>query len=116
MKFDLLRACFWLLAFVIGVEVIIVGFAGASCVFLLVSDRYQIGACDNVGNLVRNIFSDLLAAILALIVASRGGSPPSGRQDERRGGTEKGEDNRPPPRVAPSWGLLRPPGRGLSSR
>lgn len=90
-RFDLLRACFWLLAVVIAIEAVTTAIAGASCVWLLFGDRYQIGACENVGTLVRNVFSDLLAAVLALLLAgTKSPPPPPGGQDgptDDKGGT-----------------------------
>jgi predicted anti-sigma-YlaC factor YlaD len=74
--FDMLRAVFWLLACVIMFEMALTLFAGVGCFWLILIGRYEMGACSNVSTQVREIFAELLAAVLALLLASRGSRPP----------------------------------------
>jgi hypothetical protein len=75
--FNVYRAVFWLLAIVIGFEMTLTVFAGAGCFWLILSGRYEIGACQNTGVQIREIFAEVLAAVLALLLAARGnGGPP----------------------------------------
>jgi hypothetical protein len=87
--FNMLRACFWLLAAVVAAQVLVTALTGASCISLILSGQYQIGACTNIGTLLRDIWADALAAVLALLLAARGGNgpkPPPGGTDEAGGG------------------------------
>jgi hypothetical protein len=74
--FDVFRAAFWLLAVVIGFEMALTVFAGAGCFWLILSGRYELGACQNTGTQVREVFAEVLAAVLALLLAARGGRGP----------------------------------------
>lgn len=86
------------------------------CVWTVgIARTMPIGSCADVREQIQSIWAELLAAILALLLAGRGGSPPPDRQDEPTRANEKGEDDRPPPRIVPSWGFLAPLRRGLSS-
>lgn len=54
-----------------------VSLAGAlGCVWLLLAGRAEIGACQPVAAVAREIFAELLTAILALLLAGRGPGPP----------------------------------------
>jgi hypothetical protein len=69
--FDVFHAVFWLLAIVIGFEMTLTVFAGAGCFWLILSGRYELGACQNTGVQIREIFAEVLAAVLALLLAAR---------------------------------------------
>lgn len=78
-QFNAMRACFWLVAFVIGAHVIAVLLAEAACLWYvseIVSGTFK---CDAEGRL-----TEVLAAALAATVAfasgfgGRGRSPPPG--------------------------------------
>jgi hypothetical protein len=77
--FSMLRAAFWLLAIVICTELTMTLLAGTGCFWLILTGQYKIGACENVSAQIREIWAEVLAAILALLLASRGngnGKPP----------------------------------------
>lgn len=76
--FSMLRAVFWLLAAVVVTELVMTLAAGVGCFWLIiVTSQYRLGACENVGIQIREVWAEVLAAILALLLASRGnGSPP----------------------------------------
>jgi hypothetical protein len=80
--FSMLRACFWLLAMVIAFEMALTLFAGVGCFYLILAGRYEMGACQNVTTQVREVFAELLAAVLALLLASRGSGEPPPPPDE----------------------------------
>ena len=75
--FDLLRACFYLLAFVVAVMMFETLAAVFGCVWLVAIQHGEpLGSCASLGNQIREIMAELLTAILALIASSRGGRPP----------------------------------------
>jgi hypothetical protein len=74
--FEVFRAVFWLLAIVIAFEMMLTVFAGAGCFWLILSGRYELGACQNTGTQIREIFAEVLAAVLALLLAAKNGGPP----------------------------------------
>jgi hypothetical protein len=89
--FNMLRAAFWLLAVVVMTELTVTLVAIGSCVWVIViNGRQQFGACENIGAQMREIWSEVLAAILALLLAARGPSPPSPPD-------RNGADNAAPP-------------------
>jgi hypothetical protein len=65
----MLRACFWLLAAVIIAEMLLTAVSATACVWLIVAGRSEIGACSDLGVRAREIFAELLAAVLALLLA-----------------------------------------------
>src|SRR5258705_128827 len=69
--FRMLRAAFWLLTAVITTELIMTIVTGGSCLWLILSGQYKIGACENISAQVREVWAEALAAILALLLASR---------------------------------------------
>jgi hypothetical protein len=75
----MLKAAFWLLAIVVLTELMLTVAFGAGCFWMIVvSAQIPIGGCANVGQQIREVWAEVLAAILALLLASRGnGSPPS---------------------------------------
>jgi hypothetical protein len=76
--FDIMRACFMLLAAVVLIMMAETLISLASCLWLIaVSRTEQVGACQGVSAQVREIMTELLTAILALLAASRGGPPPT---------------------------------------
>jgi hypothetical protein len=81
--FDVFRSVFWLLAIVIGFEMALTLFAGAGCFWLILSGRYELGACQNTGVQIREIFAEVLAAVLALLLAARNGNGPKSPPDDR---------------------------------
>ena len=74
-SFNLLRACFLLLAVVILSQVATVMAGAASCFYMFLIGTAQIGACAGFSQAMREMWSEMLAAILALLLAERG--PPS---------------------------------------
>lgn len=73
--FDAMRAAFLLLAVILLSELALVIFGAVGCFWLILNGRYEMGACATVGQQAREIFAELLTAILALLLAARG--PPS---------------------------------------
>jgi hypothetical protein len=69
--FDILRAAFLLLATVILAEMALTLFGAAGCFWLVLSGRDPIGSCATASTLAREIFAELLTAILALLLAGR---------------------------------------------
>ena len=94
-RFDLLRASFLLLATLVLVELLATMVALGGCFWMIVVQRtLQIGACTSVGQQVREVWAEMLASILALLLAGRSGNgpppPPPGGQDgptDGKGGT-----------------------------
>lgn len=81
MKFDLWRAGFYLLAIVILIEMLISLMFATACTWAIVLERAApFGSCQGVGEWVRQIWAEALAAVLALLLAARGNGkePPSG--------------------------------------
>jgi len=74
--FNILRACFYLFGLVITLEAIWATIGGVSCIMLIMSGTLPVGSCIEIAQRAREIFSELLAGILALLLASR---PPSNR-------------------------------------
>ena len=73
--FNMLRACFILLAIVIVSQLLTIVGGAATCYFLFITDRSQPGACSSFTGQSREMWAEVLAAILALLVASRGPPP-----------------------------------------
>jgi hypothetical protein len=75
--FSMLRAAFWLLAAVVAVELFSTVVALSGCVWLIVIERAEpIGSCSRIGDQMREVWAEVLAAILALLLAGKNGSPP----------------------------------------
>ena len=87
MPFWLLRAAFWLLATIIAVELAVTLMASIACMEMIVTREIKIGACEDIGSQIKAVWSESLAAILALLLAARetkrNGEPPieKGRED-----------------------------------
>ena len=75
--FDVIRACFLLLAIVILIMMTETLMAMAGCIWITAIQHAEpLGSCASLGTQIRDIMSELLTAILALIASSRGGRPP----------------------------------------
>jgi hypothetical protein len=75
--FNPVRAAFLLLAFVVGVEVLVTVFVAGGCFWLILSGQYSLGSCRDVTTQIREVWAEALAAVLALIIATRPPPPPS---------------------------------------
>jgi hypothetical protein len=76
--FDLLRASFYLLAVVILCEMSMTLFAAFGCFTEVMTGDFKLGACKDIGVEARAVFSELLNAVLALLLAGRpNGRPPA---------------------------------------
>jgi len=73
----MLRSCFYLLATVIIVEMFSTLSGVFTCYYMLIAGLGKIGDCSNLGQQVRELWSEILAAILALLLAAKTG-PPTG--------------------------------------
>jgi hypothetical protein len=74
--FDLLRACFLLLAVVIIVEMLFTVVGGLGCMYLNLLTVRQIGACLPIIEQIREQWAEVLTAILALLLAYNRPHPP----------------------------------------
>jgi hypothetical protein len=70
----MLRACFYLLALVIIIEVGTAVFAGVACWWTNYTDGHVVGACMPAVTVIKEFFSEIFTAILALLLAAR--TPP----------------------------------------
>lgn len=76
-RFNLIRAAFYLLAIVIIVVMLETLLILLGCSWLIViQQREPLGACSQTATQVREVISEMITAILALIVAGR--PPPPG--------------------------------------
>lgn len=73
--FNMLRACFILLAVVVISQVLAILGGAATCYFLLITNSSEPGACSGFAGQAREMWAEVLAAVLALLVASRGPPP-----------------------------------------
>lgn len=74
--FDLIRAAFYLLAAVIMVVMVETLVVLLGCSWLIVVlQKDPIGSCAEVGTQIREVISEMVTAILALLVATRGPPP-----------------------------------------
>ena len=80
--FDLLRAVFLLLAVVILTEVGMTVFAGLACWWLNLQTAREIGACLPIVVQIREQWAEILASVLALLLAARSWPPPPDPPDE----------------------------------
>ena len=72
--FNLLRACFWLLATIMVFEMVTAVMGGVLCWWLNLQDGKQPGACMPAAQVIREVFSEILTAVLALLLAGK--NPP----------------------------------------
>ena len=82
-QFDAMRACFWLVAFVIGAHVVAVLLAEGACLWYIADIAKGTFKCDTEGRL-----TELLAAALAATIAFASGfggrpSPPSDKEPDQ---------------------------------
>jgi hypothetical protein len=71
--FSILKAAFWLLALLLGAQMLATMGVVASCAWAVLIERTApFGACQQAGELVRSVWSEALAAVLALLLAARG--------------------------------------------
>lgn len=77
--FNILRAVFWLLATVVIITMLLVATGIMTCTFLVFIGQHKPGTCIEAGiaEELHNVWTEMLTAILALLAAGRGGSPPS---------------------------------------
>ena len=71
--FNMLRAAFWLLAFVVVSQVVTITLGGWTCFYLFIVGQAELGACGGFSAQSREMWAEVLAAIFALIVAGRSG-------------------------------------------
>jgi hypothetical protein len=69
--FDLLRAAFLLIAIVVCAELVVTAIGMMSCFWLILSGRYELGTCGAAADRAREVFTELLTAVLALLLAGR---------------------------------------------
>jgi len=69
--FNMLRACFLLLATIILAQVATTLAGGVTCFYLLIVGQAELGSCASFGALAREIWAEALAAVLALLLAAR---------------------------------------------
>ena len=81
-QFDLLRACFYLLAFIMIIEMVATIAGGALCWYVNITTVRQPGACLNVVAIIREVWSEILTAVLALLLAGRSQPPSKGNDDD----------------------------------
>ena len=65
--FDLLRGCFWLIAALVAVSLVVTAFAGIGCAWMVLSGTEKLGSCSSIGTTTREVWTELLAAIFALL-------------------------------------------------
>ena len=76
----MLRACFYLLAIVILTEMLSTIGGLLTCYYLLIASLAKTGDCTNLGQQVKELWSEVLAGILALLLAAKNesGDDPNG--------------------------------------
>jgi hypothetical protein len=81
--FDMLRACFWLLAIIIVVMIGEAALAGIGCMYLVIMGA-KVGTCIEAGvtGMAREVMELALTTVLALLLASR---PPTKPPDDDAG-------------------------------
>ena len=80
--FDILRAAFWLLAVIVVMEISATIAGGVMCWIVNFQVLQKPGACIEVGQLIRDYWSEALTAILALLLAGRNQGPPPPPPDD----------------------------------
>jgi len=76
--FDILRACFMLLATVVLIIMVETMGALIACAWVVVVTKGDADpGCTQIGARIHEVMTELLTAILALLAASRGGPPPT---------------------------------------
>jgi hypothetical protein len=80
MNFNMLRACFWLLAAILLVQSVDTSLGALTCYYLFIESIAKIGDCSGYGDRVNTIWAEMLATVLALLLAARGGPPPDDKE------------------------------------
>jgi len=70
----MLRAAFILLSIVIIAQLLVIMAGAGTCYFLFIMGRAEVGACSNFLGQAREMWAEVLAAILALLLAARPGN------------------------------------------
>jgi predicted solute-binding protein len=71
-RFDLIRACFLLIAIVTLTIMAETAIAMFGCVWVVVvAERQPLGECGAIATTIRELMAELLTTILALLVAAR---------------------------------------------
>ncbi len=81
--FNILRACFYLFGVVVLLEAAWATVGGIGCLMLIMNGTIAIGSCAEVAQRAREIFSEMLAGILALLLAARPPSDKPPRQEDK---------------------------------
>ena len=76
--FNMLRACFWLLAILLAVQMFETLAGGFTCFYLFIVKAAELGSCASYGERVTSLWAEMLATVLALLLAARNGKPPEG--------------------------------------
>jgi hypothetical protein len=71
----MLRACFWLLASVLAFQSFDITAGALTCYYMFVTGIAKIGDCSTYTDRVITIWAEMLATILALLLAARGEPP-----------------------------------------
>jgi hypothetical protein len=82
--FNMMRACFWLLAVIILVMTGEAALAGLGCMYLVLFGGQALGACISAGvtQQVREVIELALTTVLALLLAARNGRGPPDKPPE----------------------------------
>jgi hypothetical protein len=73
--FNMLRACFWLLAAVLMFQSFDITTGALTCYYMFITGVAKIGECSTYTDRVITIWAEMLATILALLLAARNGPP-----------------------------------------
>lgn len=73
--FNMLRACFVLLAIIILSQAATTIAGGATCFYLFIISKAELGACSAFTSQAREMWAEALAAVLALLLAARSEPP-----------------------------------------
>jgi hypothetical protein len=84
--FNMLRACFWLLAAIILVLLFEGSLGIVACAYLTMTERQEIGNCLKAGVVdhIREILELALTTVLALLLADRNKNPPDKDDDDAK--------------------------------
>jgi hypothetical protein len=74
--FSMLRACFLLFAAVVLVQTAWVTAGVLGCLGLILTQEVPLGACADLSMRAREVMSEMIAGILALLIAARSDPPP----------------------------------------
>jgi len=67
----MMKAAFWLMAIVVLTEVGTTVLAAIGCMYMVIFAGSPIGACGNLTTQIREVWAEVLAAVLALLLAAR---------------------------------------------